>query len=298
MNNPLVSVIINCFNGEKYLKKCIQSIINQTYKNFEIIFWDNNSKDQSKNILFEFSDSRIRYFKTNTKYNLGESRNKAIEKSKGELIAFLDIDDWYVPEKLYLQVKEFQANKDIGLIYTNYYIFYDLSKKRKIFKCKILIENISQHLLDNYNIGILTVMIKRNLLIKNKFNSHYNFIEDFDLVFKLSLQTKFKFIDLPTAYYRIHSNNLSKKLLKYAEELKKWIKLNKISFKNNLSFKNLETKIKLIEIKNDILKGNKIRAIKKMISSNLYKNYATRLNYLISIFLPTFLIKKIINKII
>ena len=52
MTKPLASVIINCYNGEKYLKKCVQSILDQTYNNFEIIFWDNNSIDQSKNIIY------------------------------------------------------------------------------------------------------------------------------------------------------------------------------------------------------------------------------------------------------
>ena len=64
MNRPLVSIIVNCFNGEKYLNQCIQSIINQTYKNFEIIFWDNNSTDESQKIVSQFVDKRIKVFKT------------------------------------------------------------------------------------------------------------------------------------------------------------------------------------------------------------------------------------------
>ena len=61
--NPLVSIIINCYNGEKYLKNCIDSVINQTYKNWEIIFWDNLSTDNSK-IIEKYSDKRIKYFCT------------------------------------------------------------------------------------------------------------------------------------------------------------------------------------------------------------------------------------------
>ena len=121
MNRPLVSVIVNCFNGERYLKECIQSIINQTYTNFEIIFWNNNSTDKSQKIVSEFLVKRIKVFKTNVKQSLGESRNKAIEKSSGELITFLDVDDWYLSEKLDLQVKIFEKNQDVGLVFTNYY---------------------------------------------------------------------------------------------------------------------------------------------------------------------------------
>ena len=64
MKRPLVSVIINCHNGEQYLNQCIQSIINQTYKNLEIIFWDNNSADESLKIVSQFVDKRIKVFKT------------------------------------------------------------------------------------------------------------------------------------------------------------------------------------------------------------------------------------------
>ena len=132
MNRPLVSIIVNCFNGEKYLNQCIQSIINQTYKNFEIIFWDNNSTDESQKIVSQFVDKRIKVFKTNEKLDLGASRNKAIQKSLGDLITFLDVDDWYLPEKINLQVKIFEKKKDVGLVFTNYYHYNEISKKKKI----------------------------------------------------------------------------------------------------------------------------------------------------------------------
>ncbi len=299
MSGPLVSVIVNCYNGEKYLKECIKSIINQTYKNFEIIFWNNNSTDNSERIISEFSDKRIKIFKSNIKLDLGDSRNKAIQKSSGELITFLDVDDWYLPEKLNLQVKIFEKNKDIGLVFTNYYNYNDISKKKKVSNCEILNNNISQHLLDDYSVGILTVMIKKELMIKNQFNVEYNFIEDFDLIFRLSSKTKFYFIELPTSYYRYHEKNLSKiELDKFINEFKRWIDLNNKKINNNLNFKNLETKVKLMEIKNDILKGNKLKAFSKMIYYNLYKNYFKRLKLFLTLFLPSFLLKKIVRLII
>ena len=104
----LISVIINCFNGEKYLKKCIQSVIEQTYLNWEIIFWDNQSTDNSKNIINSFNDNRIKYFYAPTHETLYSARNFAIEKADGELIAFLDVDDIWLPLKLDIQVKLFK----------------------------------------------------------------------------------------------------------------------------------------------------------------------------------------------
>ena len=146
MTKPLVSVIINCYNGEKYLKKCVQSILDQTYNNFEIIFWDNNSIDQSKNIIHGYNDSRIKYFKSKNKLFLGEARCEATKVCKGSLITFLDTDDWFLPERLDLQVKELVQNDNIGLVFTNYYYFNDLTKKKKSY----LLSLIRKMYLNNY----------------------------------------------------------------------------------------------------------------------------------------------------
>ena len=90
---PLVSVIMNCHNGENYLKKSVGSIINQNYKNWELIFWDNKSTDNSKKIIQKFRDKRIRYYHSNKFNTLYKSRNLAIKKTKGKYLCFLDVDD-------------------------------------------------------------------------------------------------------------------------------------------------------------------------------------------------------------
>ena len=93
---PKVSIIMNCHNGEKYLKKSISSVINQTYKNWELIFWDNKSTDRSEKIFKDFKDKRLRYFKSKNYFKLYKARNKAIKKCRGKFIAFLDTDDWWL----------------------------------------------------------------------------------------------------------------------------------------------------------------------------------------------------------
>ena len=80
---PLVSVIMNCHNGEKYLRESINSVMSQSYKNWELIFWDNNSNDNSKKVLLNFKDKRIKYFYSKSFLNLYHARNLAIKKSKG-----------------------------------------------------------------------------------------------------------------------------------------------------------------------------------------------------------------------
>ena len=88
MNSPLISVVINCYNGEKYLLKSIKSILGQTYKNWEIIFWDNCSTDNSKKILKNFKDKRIKYFKSKIFTSLYAARNMAIKKPKENMLLF------------------------------------------------------------------------------------------------------------------------------------------------------------------------------------------------------------------
>ena len=133
MKNPLVSIIMNCHNGEKFLRQSIQSVLHQSYKNWELIFWDNFSEDDSKKIIAKFSDKRIKYFKS-TKFNrLYKSRNLAIQNAKGEFISFLDTDDLWQKDKLEKQMNFFSKNEGYKIIYSNYYI-YDESKKKNFAK--------------------------------------------------------------------------------------------------------------------------------------------------------------------
>ena len=123
-SSPLVSIIINSYNGEKYLRKSISSIINQRYPNWEIIFWDNNSKDNTKKIVKSIDDKRIKYFRNRTYKKLYDSRNLAIKKCKGNYITFLDVDDWWHKNKLLSQVKLLNKKKDINIIYSNFFLFF------------------------------------------------------------------------------------------------------------------------------------------------------------------------------
>ena len=93
MTSPLVSVIMNCFNGEQYLREAIDSVIAQTYQNWELIFYDNQSIDNSAEIFNSYKDSRFKYYYAKEHTNLFKARNIAIEESKADFFAFLDTDD-------------------------------------------------------------------------------------------------------------------------------------------------------------------------------------------------------------
>ena len=125
--NNLVSIIMNCYNGEKYLSESVKSIIDQTYKNWELIFWDNLSKDNSKKILLSFKDNRIKYFRGSKHVNLYKARNLAINKAKGKYLCFLDTDDTWEKFKLKKQLKKIKNTND--LVFSNYYFLKNEKKK-------------------------------------------------------------------------------------------------------------------------------------------------------------------------
>jgi len=121
LNEPLVSVIMNCYNSDKYLEEAIVSVLNQTYKNFELIFWDNQSTDNSAKIIQSYDDKRIKYFYAQEFTPLGEARNLAVSKANGEWISFLDSDDIWDKDKLFESMQEYNVaseHNNISLIYT------------------------------------------------------------------------------------------------------------------------------------------------------------------------------------
>ena len=257
-NNPLISIIMNCHNGEKYLKNSLQSVINQTYKNWELIFWDNKSIDKSKEIVESFKEKRFKYFKSKKFNSLYKSRNLAIKKSKGKYICFLDTDDWWLKKKLIHQIDVLRKNPEIKLIFSNVYLYFQQKKEKKLyFNYKVPKGKITQFLLNNYIIGILTVMASKDIFKKKKFNKNYNIIGDFDFFINLSLKEYFLCIHKPLAYYRVHDANYSKKTEEYKNEIKKWIKTNSLKFKKlNYSLNKIKYDYFKLKIKNYLTKGS------------------------------------------
>ena len=233
LKKNLVSIIVNCHNGEKFIARCIKSIIDQTYQNFEIIFCDNQSTDKTSLILNSINDIRLKYFQTKKFIKLYEARNFAIDKAEGEYIAFLDIDDTWEKNKLQSQLDYIKKNNS-DICFTNYWV--SKNKIKYLFKKNLKIDNIQNRILNDYPIGILTVIIKSNIFFKENyfFNKNYEIIGDFDFFFRLSRKFKFSCLDKPLSTYYIHNENLSiKKLDVEINEFDKWIIENKETLNNN-----------------------------------------------------------------
>lgn len=232
IENKKISVIVNCYNGEKYLKECIDSVLNQTYKNIEIIFWDNKSNDSSKKLLTQYNDNRIKYFLSKEHTTLGKARNLAIQKATGEFIAFLDVDDIWLSQKLEKQILAFN-DQAVGVVASNT-IFFNKNKQKALYRRKQKNGYIFKQLLENYNLSLETVVIRRSALNKldHWFDERFSAIEECDLFLRISYDWKVIYVNEVLAKWRIHSESLTwKKPLSFSEEkelmLEKFSKLYK-----------------------------------------------------------------------
>ena len=174
-NEPLVSVVMNCLNCSEFLKSSLESVYAQTYKNWEIIFWDNASCDDSYKIAKSYN-SKLKYYHVDQTVPLYEARNFAIEKCEGELIAFLDCDDIWINTKLEKQVKMY--SKFTPLIYSKFQFIDENSQEISTKFPSPTVNKISTKLLINNPISISGVLVDSQLLKNEKFNKIYNLLGD------------------------------------------------------------------------------------------------------------------------
>lgn len=291
-HQPLVSIIMNCFNGEKYLKDAIHSVISQTYNNWELVFWDNQSKDKSSEIFKSYKDKRLKYFLASQHTSLYKARNLAIEKSKGDYVAFLDTDDLWEKNKLEFQMNFFN-NPEVGVVFSNAWIIKKNINNKKIHEKKKLPQGyIYDNLIKHYNVGIVTTVIRKKYYVKlqNKFDERFSIIGDFDLFLRLSKICKFESIQKPLASYRLHGKNLSTlNKEKEVEEFELWLKENNSNLEEP-QIKNIKRKVYYRKFINCKIDGKYKECIKIIFKSNM--NLFSIKN-LIIFFTPTFILKKL-----
>lgn len=213
--NPLVSIIMNCKNSEEYLAEAIDSVYGQTYREWEIIFWDNASTDNSAAIA-KRCDKKLRYFKTDTTLKLGKARNLAIAEARGQYLAFLDCDDKWLPEKLEKEVGLLEARKDIDFVYANYFRLIMPKADNFILglKGKQPEGDVFGRFLRHYPVNLQTVMLRMDAVnnLSEKFDDSIEVSEEFDFFMRLLLKSRALYIEEPLVVYRVHKNMLSLKL--------------------------------------------------------------------------------------
>jgi len=208
---PNVSVLMNCFNGAQFLKEAINSVYAQTYSDWEIIFVDNCSTDESQKIANSY-DSKIKVFETDKNIPLGAARNFGIKQCSGRYIAFLDVDDVWLPnaiEKLLILI----TSGDYALAYAghlnintdNTIIGKMVPKKQKGI--------IFGELLKQFDIPIVTSMVSSQHLLKSGllFDDNIHASEEYCLFMQLAVKNCFIADNEFVTKYRIHDNALTNK---------------------------------------------------------------------------------------
>ena len=211
---PLISVIMNCYNGEGFLKEAIESLLQQTYTNWELVFWDNASTDQSKNILFSYSDKRIKYCCAASHTGLGKARVEALKKAEGVYVTILDVDDIWLKDKLSFQVDKMlsfsSSTKEVGLIYGRCECFFEASTLMETKTLPLEGDIFDQLLSGKTTIPLPTLFFPKKAYDKvGGFNATYDYCNDLDLLLKITLKYDALFIDEVIAKYRMHNKSLT-----------------------------------------------------------------------------------------
>ena len=298
-NEPLVSIIMNCFNGERYLHQAIKSILAQSYQNWEIVFWDNKSMDNSEKIFKSYYDNRFRYYRSGRHTILYEARNYALSKCNGEFIAFLDVDDIWFPKKLSIQISLFK-DFAVGLCCGNYIKINERKKNDISTKPRyhsLPHGNVLNDIFQDYFVHISTLMIRKQALsqLEYFFDSRFKHLGDLDIVIRLCSKWKLASVQELIASYRWHQNNNGYKDVEALSDDFN-ILFNKI--KNNKKYRKLsnfsifEDKVKLYNVLKLLYVGKKTEALSKINSLKIKHS----LKILIAIFLPTKLIKMWIDR--
>lgn len=215
-SNHLVSVITPAYNCAEYIEECIESVLNQTYQNWEMLIVNDKSTDHTQSIVESYvkKDPRIKLFNQEKNAGVAAARNKALELSQGRFVAFLDSDDAWKPNKLERQL-EFMFENNYGFTFTSYEIMsVKPLDKKKIFRVPAKI-NYNQYL-RNTIIGNLTVIMDKELL--GEIRVEVGYLEDVLTWMKYLRQGHIAYgLDENLAMYRVAENSVSSNKFKNAK---------------------------------------------------------------------------------
>ncbi|MDA9937649.1 glycosyltransferase family 2 protein [bacterium] len=213
----LISVIMNCYNGETFLKDAINSVFQQTHENWEIIFFDNCSTDNSKKIACSYGP-KVTYVRSGEFLSLGCARREALKYAKGEWIGFLDADDLWYPNKLSDQIS-LVKNGNVALVYsgidnidvTGRIISHSRPKPRD--------GKLLDTLLNHFDINMVTPLINRQFLVDNSltFNGNIHASEEYNLFLRIAAKGVIKSVPDIHGAYRVYQGSLTdKKISRWA----------------------------------------------------------------------------------
>ena len=211
--NDMISVIMGTYNRTQEIRESIQSVLNQTFQNFELIVINDGGSDEVENIVRSFGSSKIRYYKLDENRGHAAVLNKGIKMSKGKYISYLDDDDVYYPEHLELMFNELiRSNKKY--VYSNTkFVRGDVENGKFIAKNVMYIWN-TQHdknkiILNNYISNLSVVHEKKLFSTIGLFSEDLNIVMDWELWLRASLKYEFSHLDRTTNEYRFSGKNIT-----------------------------------------------------------------------------------------
>jgi teichuronic acid biosynthesis glycosyltransferase TuaG len=221
MDFGLVSVVIPVYNGEKYIEKCLISVVNQDYTNLEIVIVNDGSTDKTEDKIFNFKSDLIHYLKLENS-GCAAARNKGINLARGKYIAFLDSDDIWSPNKLSYQLS--RCSNEAMSFTNSYFLGGEYSSDTTTTDLTdVYSGSIFDKLIINNFIGTSDVIVKREVIRSvGSFNEDMKALEDWECWLKIAKNHDIYYCDKVLSYYRVHSDSLSRsarKVLKYHIEL-------------------------------------------------------------------------------
>jgi len=204
---PTVNVIIHTYNNERFIAETVESVLNQTYKEYEIVVVDDGSVDGTRDALIPYMQ-KIRYhYKENG--GIASAKNAGIGLSQAEFVAFLDHDDLWAPDKLQLQMECFNENSQVGLVYAKYTSFRD-GKELRTKPEKGYSGWIFKELLSKSFIQTSTVVVKRECLdAVGPYDESFSLGDEYDMFLRIARKFQCSFIDKSLTRYRVHDTNAS-----------------------------------------------------------------------------------------
>lgn len=211
MESPLVTVFIPVFNCEMYIKESLESILNQTYKNLEILIVDDGSTDNTINIINQYKDDRIKIIKNKKNMGIPYTRNVGLKSAKGKYLAIMDADDISLDSRIMKQVQFLEEHEDIDVVGSNYEIFGCGIKR--VQKHLINPEEIKAGLIFFNQIGNPTTMIRMKTLKDNNINYDLEcFVaQDYNMWIQISKVGNISIIPEVLLKYRHGHANITKK---------------------------------------------------------------------------------------
>ncbi len=274
MNKVKISVVVPAYNAEKYIKRCLFSIISQTYLPNEVIVIDDGSTDNTSFIIKKFFPF-VKLIRT-SRVGVSKARNIGLDKSSSLWVAFLDADDWWMPHKLMSQAKIISAYNDVVCVHSNYFLYINGSLKKpslSINKYGLQHYSIAELLL-NPIVNTSTALIRKDLNIF--FPEWATQAEDMLFFTELSKYGKFYYDSSYLAVYRMHPNQSTKKIDSWLLNIKnrfKWLQTN--SFLSEKEKKEIE-----LQLKNQLIEWIKLAKWNRQWSRYYYlKEYALSLDW-------------------